>query len=185
MAPAPAPEAPGGPFIVSGRAPAAVSNVPSIVIFDPQTAADLPPQGEPPFMDQVQQAFIPSVLIVRTGQPAEFLNSDDVLHNVRVREDATLLPAFNVAIPTGEKYVFTFVRDGFYDVGCDIHPGMAAQVIATRSPYAAVADPAGHFFIEGVPAGSYKVTVFSGSERIDRTIAVAAGATTIDLTARP
>jgi plastocyanin len=181
---APAPEASSGPFTVSGRAPAAVSNVPSIVIFDPETAIDSP-QGSPPFMDQVQQTFIPPILIVRTGQPSEFLNNDDVLHNVRVREAATHQPAFNVAIPTGEKYVFTFARDGFYDVGCDIHPGMAAQVVATRSPYAAVADPAGNFFIEGVPAGTYKVTVYTGSERVDHSIAVAAGATTIDLTARP
>ncbi len=184
MSTAPVPEASSGPFTVSGRAPAAVSNMPSIVIFDPETAVDLP-QSAPSFMDQVQQTFLPSILIVRTGQPSEFLNNDDVLHNVRVREAANHQPAFNVAIPTGGKYVFTFERDGFYDVGCDIHPAMTAQVIATRSPYAAIADAAGNFFIEGVPAGSYMVTVYSGSERIDRSIAVAAGATTIDLTARP
>src|SRR5437879_5513746 len=81
----------------------------------------------------------------RAGQPGEVRNNDDVLHNVRVREDGTHSPAFNVAIPTGEKFLFTFQRDGFYDVGCDIHPAMAAQIVATTSPYVAVADREGNF----------------------------------------
>ena len=88
----------------------------------------MPAQTDVPYMDQVQQTFTPPVLLVRTGQPTEFRNNDDTLHNVRVREDETKMGAFNVAIPTGEKYVFSFPRDGFYDVGCDIHPGMALMV---------------------------------------------------------
>src|SRR5207342_2691129 len=104
-----------------GRSPAASGGFPSIIVLEPHAPGDPPPQAVVPYMDQVQQSFIPSILLVRTGQPTEFRNNDDVLHNVRVREDATHSPAFNVAIPTGEKYLFTFARDGFYDVGCDIH----------------------------------------------------------------
>ena len=37
-------------------------------------------------MDQMAHRFAPGVLIVRTGQPANFRNDDDVIHNVRVRE---------------------------------------------------------------------------------------------------
>jgi hypothetical protein len=133
-------------------------------------------------MDQVQQTFIPPVLMVRTGQPVEFRNSDEELHNVRVREDATHLPAFNVAIPTGEKYTFTFPRDGFYDVGCDIHPAMVAQVLSTSSPYTAVADPTGAYVIHGVPTGSYKATVYSGAQKIQRDVTIAGGQTRFDVT---
>ena len=86
-------------------------------------------------MDQVALTFLPGVLIVRTGQPVEFRNSDDVLHNVRVSEDATKAGTFNVAIPIGEDYRFTFERDGFHNVGCDIHPGMAATIYSSQSPY--------------------------------------------------
>ena len=43
--------------------------------------------------------LIPALLLVRTGQPVNFLNHDDVLHNVRVRNDETKESAFNVAIP--------------------------------------------------------------------------------------
>jgi plastocyanin len=171
----------GSTLTVSGRTPAASGGFPSIVIFDPATGGEMPPQTAAPYMDQVQQTFSPPLLFVRTGQPTEFRNNDDVLHNVRVREDETHTPAFNVAIPTGEKYVFSFPRDGFYDVGCDIHPGMSAQIIATSTPYVTLADTDGNFVLENVPPGSYKAVVYAGGKRIERTIDVAAGAINVDL----
>jgi hypothetical protein len=100
---------------------------------------------------------------------------------VRVREDATHSSAFNVAIPTGEKYVFTFPRDGFYDVGCDIHPGMAAQVVASQSPYTAVADGEGNFSIPNVPTGTYKAVVYTGTQKIERDVTIASGQTRLDV----
>ena len=133
-------------------------------------------------MDQVQQTFIPSVLLVRTGQPVEFKNNDDVLHNVRVREEATRESAFNVAIPTGETYMHTFARDGFYDVGCDIHPGMSAQILASASPYTAIADASGAFSIANVANGPYKAIAYAGSAKIEKEINVATGMAPIDLT---
>jgi plastocyanin len=178
-APAAAPST-TGPGTVSGMLPPAAGGFPSIVILEPQDGSGLPAQPEVPYMDQIQQTFIPPVLMVRTGQPVEFRNSDDVMHNVRVREDATHAPAFNVAIPNGEKYVFTFQRDGFYDVGCDIHPGMAAQVVSSNSPYTAVADAEGNFAIENVPAGTYKAVVWAGAQKIEKPVTVA-GQTTFNV----
>lgn len=171
-----------GPHTVTGSLPPAVGGFPSIVILESQSAAAAAPAPAAPYMDQIQQNFIPAVLMVQTGQPVEFRNSDDVLHNVRVSEDATHSPAFNVAIPTGEAYTFTFPRDGFYDVGCDIHPGMAAQVVASRSPYTAVADTAGAYSIAGVPGGSYKAVVYTGTQKIERELLVAGGQTRFDVT---
>jgi plastocyanin len=173
-----------GPGTVSGTLPPAAGGFPSIVILESQGGASVPAQQELPYMDQIQQMFIPGVLMVRTGQPVEFRNSDEVLHNVRVREDATHAPAFNVAIPTGEKYVFTFQRDGFYDVGCDIHPGMAAQIVSSNSPYTAVADLEGNFTIDNVPPGPYKAVVWAGSQKIEQPLTVA-GQTTFSITPTP
>lgn len=133
-------------------------------------------------MDQEQQTFIPSVLVVRTGQPVDFLNHDDVLHNVRVRNDDTKASAFNVAIPTGEKYTHTFKDDGFYDVGCDIHPGMSAQIFSSTSPYVVLADDAGAFTIAGVPNGPYKAIAYAGAQKIEKEVSVSAGSGALDLT---
>jgi len=168
--------------LVTGRTPPASNGFSAIVIFEPQASGEMPPQSDVPFMDQVQQTFTPPVLLVRTGQPTEFRNNDDVLHNVRVREDETKLPAFNVAIPTGEKYLYSFPRDGFYDVGCDIHPGMFAQIVSTSSPYATIADTEGHFSIDGVPPGSYKAVVYAGGNRIEKDLQIAASSSAVDLT---
>jgi plastocyanin len=182
--PAPPPASGGGasPSLVSGRTPAATNGFSAIVIFEPQAAGEMPAQTDVPYMDQVQQTFTPPMLLVRTGQPTEFRNNDDVLHNVRVREDETKLPAFNVAIPTGEKYTFSFPRDGFYDVGCDIHPGMFAQIVSTSSPYATIADTEGNFSIDGVPPGAYKAVVYAGGKKIQKDVQVGAEPFRFDLT---
>ena len=70
--------------IVAGRAPPG-----AILLLEPQAPRDFPAQTERPRMDQVSQTFTPGVLFVRTGQPVTFLNNDDVLHNINVRDDAT------------------------------------------------------------------------------------------------
>jgi hypothetical protein len=107
-----------------------------------------------------------------------------VLHNVKVREDATRESAFNVAIPTGEKFTFTFPQDGFYDVGCDIHPGMSAQILSTSTPYAVLADASGAFSFANVPDGPYTAIAYAGAKTIQKEINVSAGAATVDLTAQ-
>jgi plastocyanin len=151
------------------------------VVLEPVGGADPTPQAAVPVMDQVQQTFIPSILLVRTGQPVQFLNRDDVLHNVRVKNSESRESAFNVGIPTGERYTHVFTHDGFYDVGCDIHPGMSAQIVASSSPYAAVADPSGTFSIAGVPNGPYKAIAYAGADTIEKDVDVAAGIGPLDL----
>jgi plastocyanin len=181
--PAVAPDQAGGSGRVAGRAPAASGGYAAIVILEPQGEVDSTPQAAVPVMDQVQQTFLPDILFVRTGQPTEFRNNDDVLHNVRVREDATRAPAFNVAIPTGGKYLYTFEHDGFYDVGCDIHPGMSAQIISSKSPHITMADAEGHFTFDDVRPGQYKAVVYGGGRRFEKTVTVPATSGGLDVTA--
>jgi len=176
-----APAATATTAVVSGHVPVVGGGAPSIVILKPATATALPAQPSKPAMDQVSLTFSPAVMFVRTGQPAEFRNSDDVLHNVRVREEATKEGTFNVALPTGGAYEHTFARDGFYDVGCDIHPGMAAVVVAASTPYAVLADAQGNYSIADVPPGAYAVTVYAGTQTIERQVEVTAGAFQLDI----
>jgi len=171
-----------GAQTVTGTAPPASGNFPSMVILEPIGGGAPTPQAAPPSMDQMQQTFVPSILLVRTGQPVDFFNHDDVLHNVRVKDDETKESAFNVAIPTGERFSHTFARDGFYDVGCDIHPGMSAQILSTTSPWTVVADPSGTFTITNVPDGPYKATVYAGAQKLEKEVSIGAGASTLDLT---
>jgi plastocyanin len=184
-APATAAPAPGGAHAVTGTAPRASNNGVVIVTLTPGGEHDFPPSAETPEMDQVNLTFVPAVLLVRTGEPVKFLNNDDTLHNVRVREEATREGAFNVAIPTGGDFTYTFPRDGFYIVGCDIHPGMAAAVFAASTPYAVLADTAGAFRFPDVEPGAYTLEVFAGEERFSRDVDVSGPSTVVTVARTP
>lgn len=179
--PAP-PNDPGGPRRVFGKAPTA-DGQPSIVVLAPSEGRPVPAQTAVPVMDQAVMTFFPPLLFVRTGQPAEFRNSDDVLHNVNVKDEDTKVQAFNVAIPTGADYRYTFASDGFYGVRCDIHPAMFALVVATSSPYAMQTDESGAFAFEHVDAGSYTVRVYAGARILERAIEVTRGGMEVSFTA--
>ena len=135
-------------------------------------------------MDQLYRNFIPSVLFVRTGQRTQFLNSDEELHNINVKDGKTLEQAFNVALPPGISYTHTFEGPGVYDVSCDAHSGMSAQIIASSSPYVALADAKGYFEIPHVVPGTYAVTVYAGAEPIEKTIEVGGSRTEVNVVAQ-
>jgi plastocyanin len=167
---------------VIGNAPVTDTGAAAIVILEPRHSAPLPEPTTTPYMDQLSRTFIPSVLFVRTGQRAQFLNSDEELHNINVKNGKTREQAFNVALPPGINYVHTFEHSGVYDVRCDAHPGMSAQIIAASSPYVALADSSGHFEIPNVVPGTYAVTVYAGAEPIEKTVEVTGSRTEVDVT---
>jgi len=130
-------------------------------------------------MDQVSLTFTPEMLLVRTGQPVEFRNSDDTLHNVHVGNADTREPSFNVAIPTGQAYRYTFTKDGFYHVACDIHPAMSADILAVPTPFATIAGEDGRFAFADVEPGSYVVRVYSAGTKTEKEIEVKNGANVV------
>ncbi len=132
-------------------------------------------------MDQASLTFTPELLFVRAGQPAEFRNSDDTLHNVNVKHEETREQAFNVAIPTGGNYDHTFAREGFYRVACDIHPAMAASIFAASSPYTTMAGSDGSFAFEDVPPGPWMVTVYTGGKRLQKDVDVTSGVSEVTI----
>lgn len=153
----------------------------AVVVLEPKDARTFPPQSEKPVMDQVGLTFGPELLVVRTGQPVEFRNNDDTLHNVNVKHEETREQAFNVAIPTGSTYEHTFPRDGFYRVGCDIHPAMAASIFSASTPFAVVADGDGSFAFADVPPGAWTVTAYTGGKQLRKDVAVTSGVTHVSV----
>jgi hypothetical protein len=167
--------------VVVGRAPVTNTGTPAIVILEPRHSVPLPEPVTMPYMDQLSRTFIPSILFVRTGHRAQFLNSDEELHNINVKNGKTRDQVFNVALPPGINYLHTFEHSGMYDVSCDAHSGMSAQIVATSTPYIVLADTNGHFEIPHVVPGPYAVTVYAGAEPIEKTIEVIGSRTEIDV----
>jgi len=176
--PASAAARPDGAARVVGKVPASGL---AVVALEPKTPREFPPQDEKPVMDQVGLTFGPELLLVRTGEPVQFRNNDDTLHNVNVKDEQTREQAFNVAIPTGGAYEHTFKRDGFYRVGCDIHPAMAASIFAASTPFTTLAGTDGHFEFDGVPPGPWTVTVYTAGKRLQKDVQVAGGTTAVDV----
>lgn len=182
-APATAAEPTGSGTIgtVVGHGPRPDPGAQVVVVLEPTIQRSFSPQTDVPVMDQIGLTFGPELLLVRTGEPVEFRNNDDTLHNVHVNHEETREPAFNVAIPTGNSYRYTFVRDGFYRVGCDIHPAMAASIFAASTPYTTLAETDGRFSIADVPAGAYTVTVYAAGRRLQQSVDVKGGVTEVTL----
>ena len=132
-------------------------------------------------MDQVQLTFIPSTLIARAGYPVQFHSSDEELHNINVKNADTREQEFNVAIPPGQTFEHIFKNPGFYDVNCDIHPAMSAQIFVATSPYVVTAERDGSFTFQDVVPGGYTLSVYAGTRRFDQPIQVTTGRNAVQI----
>jgi plastocyanin len=156
----------------------------TIVTLEPATSREFAPPATVSVMDQYGQQFLPGLLVAQVGQQVEFRSSEDVLHNVRVDESGTKAPIFNVATPPFGNYTHVFDKPGYYNVSCDVHPSMRANIFVGASPYIAVADASGAFSIANVEPGQYTAMAVSDGATTDRTIDVVAPKTQVTFTAR-
>ena len=140
-------------------------------------APDAPPPATPPraVLDQRNLVFSPHVLAVRVGTTVDLPNNDLVFHNVFSFHDGK---KFDLGLyPVGTSKRLTFDRSGLSRLFCNIHPAMAAYILAVDSPYFAVSDKQGRFVIRGVPAGTHTYRAWRpGGEILTGTIVVGAGA---------
>jgi plastocyanin len=109
-------------------------------------------------VEQVGVAFQPRVVVITPGTVVEFINQDEIYHNV-----FSLTPGarFNIGRrPTGEIVPHKFESAGKVDLFCDIHPQMHAVVLSLDTPYFARADDQGAYALEDLPAGTYELRLF-------------------------
>jgi plastocyanin len=172
---APAPSAPPAPAASASGLTQVVGKAPSgaVVTLEPVAAHQFPPPDGPAVLDQYSKQFVPAVLLARVGQAVEFRNSEDMPHNVNVTRTPSGTEVFNVSTDPFEKHVHTFDREGRYNVTCDIHAGMQALVIITRTPYAVVVDDSGAFSIPEVQPGAYTLRIAAAGGTTERKVDVA------------
>jgi plastocyanin len=104
-------------------------------------------------LDQRNLAFSPHVLAVRVGTTVDFPNHDRVFHNVFSFRDGQV---FNLGLyPVGTSRPVKFDHLGVSRIFCNIHPNMAAYIMAVDTPYFAVSGENGGFAIGPVEPESY------------------------------
>ena len=123
-----------------------------VVIWLLDVPGPAPSQGRV-VLDQRKLTFTPQVLAVRVGTAVEMPNNDRVFHNVFSFKDGK---KFDLGLyPSGTSKLVTFDRPGVSRIFCNIHPSMAAYVVAVDSAFFAVSDDAGRFTMAAVPPGTY------------------------------
>jgi plastocyanin len=114
--------------------------------------------------------FVPHVQAVQVGAEVAVVNEDPVLHNLRAwLEGETRRQVFNVVQPTqGQVTRRTLKRAGAITLTCDTHLHMLGYILAFDHPWFAVTDADGAFRIDGLPAGTWRVSLWHESWTVQR-----------------
>jgi plastocyanin len=149
--------------------------LPHAVVYIDSVKGDFTPPEKAPVMDQKNMVFHPHVLPVLAGTTVDFLNSDEVAHNVFTPDKTA--DKFNLGTwPKGEVRSFTFDKrcEEVCDAVmlCNVHPEMEAFVVVMQNPYFSATDEDGNFTIEDIPAGEYTVSVWHPKRKAESTTIV-------------
>jgi plastocyanin len=135
-------------------------------------------------MDQKGLQFQPHILVVQAGTTVEFLNSDNVQHNVfwpSISGDKK--KTHNMGTwPQGQKRPFKFTDPGVVTLLCNVHPEMSGYIIVSPSPYFAETAADGTYTIANVPDGDYTVTAWHEGKKPQSKKVTVKGDTTADFT---
>jgi plastocyanin len=156
----------------------------SVVYVDTIAGKTFPPPAQHPVIDQKGLLFQPHITVVLAGTTVDFLNSDNVAHNVFwTSVGGNKKMGHNLGTwPKGEKRSFKFDTPGAAPLLCNVHPEMSGYVVVSPTPYFATTDKSGEYKIENVPDGSYTVTAWhEGAKNQSKPVTVS-GDTKADFT---
>lgn len=107
-------------------------------------------------IQQLNGTFVPRVLAIVGGTRVEWPNRDSIFHNVFSISEAR---PFDLGYykSKDEAKVVVFEEPGRVDVFCSIHARMNCIVLVMPNPWFSMADKKGHYEIENVPAGTYRI----------------------------
>jgi plastocyanin len=147
----------------------------AVVWLEPADGQATPPAPKKKVvLDQRTSTFFPHVLAVQVGTTVDLPNNDRVFHNVFSFHDGK---KFDLGLyPVGTVKRVTFDHRGLSRIFCNIHPNMAAYVMAVESPYFGVSDSQGRFTIASVPPGAYTYHAWrAGAPAVTGTATLEAG----------
>ena len=133
--------------------------VPDVAVYVDGAASERAPEGTSAIMDQVDQRFVPHLLVVQTGTSVEFPNSDTVAHHVYSFSHPN---HFKLPIYKGHAHPpVTFDQGGLVVLGCNIHDHMLAYILVVDTPVFAKTDADGVAIIAARPAEGATVSIWS------------------------
>src|SRR5579884_1899870 len=110
-------------------------------------------------MMQAHKRFVPHLLVVPVGSVVDFPNKDPFFHNVFSLFDGK---RFDLGLyEAGGSRAIKFDRVGVSFLFCNIHPQMSGVVLTIATPYYGTSNDAGLVEIENVPAGKYRLEIWT------------------------
>ena len=146
----------------------------SVVYVDTIAGKTFPAPEKHVLVDQKGMNFQPHIAVVLVGTTVDFLNSDNVGHNVFWPGISGDKKGQNLGTwPKGEKKSYKFDKAGVAPLFCNVHPEMSGYIIVTPTPYYAETDAQGNYKIANVPDGDYKVVAWhEGAKPASKQVAV-------------
>jgi plastocyanin len=156
----------------------------AVVYIDAIQGKTFPAPEKHVAMDQKSLLFQPHSIVVLVGTTVDFLNGDNVQHNIFWPSVAGNKKAsHNMGTwPKGEIRSFRFDTPGIVPLLCNVHPEMSGYIVVTPTPYYAEADASGAYKIDNVPDGSYTVTAWREGMKSQSKPTTVASNTTVDFT---
>jgi len=135
------------------------SNADAVVYIDAIAGKTFPAPAAHAKMDQKNLVFTPHVLAVQVGTTVDFLNGDQVLHNVFSPDKCC--EQFNLGSwPQGQIRSYTFKTRCNATMLCHVHAEMEGFIVVVPTPWFAVTDKTGAYTIKDLPDGAYTVKVW-------------------------
>jgi plastocyanin len=134
-------------------------------------------------LTQSHKRFDPRLLVIPVGSVVDFPNKDPFFHNVFSLFDGK---RFDLGLyEGGTTHAVKFDRAGVSFIFCNIHPEMSAVILTMKTPYYAVSNKTGEVEIQNVPAGRYRLEIWSERalpdtlRSLEREVAVAEGTSSL------
>jgi plastocyanin len=135
-------------------------------------------------VDQRDMKFVPQTIVIQRGTTVDFLNSDNVIHNVHwssISGDKALGHGLPPMSP-GQKQSFQFDHVGTATILCNFHFDMIGYVVIVPTPYFALTGYDGTFTLKNVPPGTYTLKTWSADGKpTTQTITVTDATTNVEL----
>lgn len=163
----------GGPA-VPPKPTAPVNELENVVLYleEPLKAGEGPSPRRSQALEstirQVNEAFVPPVLAIQTGETVHFPNGDPFFHNVFSLSGAR---SFDLGrYPQNQVRSVKFNRPGIVKVFCHIHSHMNAVIRVFDHPYFSKAGSDGTFSIAHVPEGTYTLVAWHERLKLQRQV---------------
>jgi plastocyanin len=114
----------------------------AVYLESAELARQRAPETARAVMDQVDERFVPHILVVQSGTLVDFPNSDTIAHHVY---SFSYPNQFKLPIYKGDAYPpIRFDDSGVVILGCNIHDNMLGYILVVDTPAFAMTGPDGH-----------------------------------------